>query len=79
MRASLYKNNKENINNNSKSINQDKITINSITDLLKIPIYKLNHSKLENFSGDYFDKIYQEAINSENLDIEEPYSKDLNK
>lgn len=79
MRASLYKNNKENINNNSKSINQDKITINSITDLLKIPIYKLNHSKLENFSGDYFDKIYQEAINSENLDIEEPSSKDVNK
>ena len=29
----------ENINNNSKSINQDKITISSITDLLKIPIY----------------------------------------
>ena len=42
-------------------------------------IYKLNHSKLENFSGDYFDKIYQEAINSENLDIEEPSSKDVNK
>ena len=44
----------------------NKIIINSITDLLKIPIHKLNNSNLENLSGDYFDKIYQEVINSEN-------------
>ena len=58
---------KQNINNN----NNEKIILNSITDLLKIPIYKLNHSKLEDFSGNYFDKIYQETINKENQQKEE--------
>jgi hypothetical protein len=79
MRGSLYNKNKENINDNLKNINQEKITINSITDLLKMPISKLNHAKFENFSGDYFDKIYQEAINSENLDVEDTSSKNINK
>ena len=79
MRPSQYNKNKENINDNLKNINEEKLTINSITDLLKIPIYKLNHSKLENLSGDYFDKIYQEAINSENLDIDDTSSKDITK
>jgi len=57
---------KENISNNINYGNPEKIVINSITDLLKIPIHKINHSKLENFSGLYFDKIYEEAIKSEN-------------
>ena len=80
-----YTRNKENINSNEK-----KIIINSITDLLKIPIHKINHSKLENFSGNYFDKIYQEAIKSEtqqkieeepipsNITINNPKSKKKN-
>ena len=51
---------------NAKNNNQSKIIINSISDLLKIPIHKLNNSNLEKISGAYFDKIYQEAINSEN-------------
>ena len=46
--------------------NSNKIIINSIADLLKIPIHKLNNSSLENLTGEYFDKIYQEVINSEN-------------
>ena len=44
---------------------QDKIIINSISDLLKIPINKINNSKIEDFSGIYFNKIYEEAIESE--------------
>jgi hypothetical protein len=60
-----YSNKSKNKKNNSNN-NQEKIIINSITDLLKIPIHKLNNSNLDNLSGKYFDKIYQEAINSEN-------------
>ena len=69
-----------NASKNSKNNNQNKIIINSITDLLKIPIHKLNNSNLENISGEYFDKIYQEAINSENKveNIEETSSSNNN-
>ena len=49
----------------SKKLSQDKIVINSITDLLKIPINKIHKSKIENFSGEYFDKIYEEVIKNE--------------
>ena len=66
MHSYKYSKNKENISNNINYVDPEKIVINSITDLLKIPIHKINHSKLENFSGLYFDKIYQEAIKSEN-------------
>ena len=66
MHSYKYSKNKENISNNINYADPEKIVINSITDLLKIPIHKINHSKLENFSGLYFDKIYQEAIKSEN-------------
>ena len=48
-----------------KKINQEKLVINSITDLLKIPINKIHNTKIENFSGLYFDKIYEEAIKNE--------------
>ena len=49
----------------SKKSKEDKLVINSITDLLKIPISKIHNSKIENFSGLYFDKIYEEAIKNE--------------
>ena len=49
----------------SKKYSKDKLVINSITDLLKLPINKINNSKIENFSGIYFDKLYEEAIKSE--------------
>ena len=83
MHSFKYSKNKENISNNINYINPEKIVINSITDLLKIPIHKINHSKLENFSGLYFDKIYQEAIKSENNqdseDIPSPKKAPVNK
>lgn len=83
MHSFKYSKNKENINNNINFTNPEKIVINSITDLLKIPIHKINHSKLENFSGLYFDKIYQEAIKSENNqdseDIPSPKKVPINK
>ena len=49
----------------SKKPSQEKIVINSISDLLKIPIHQIHNTKLENFSGDYFDKIYEETIKME--------------
>ena len=71
--------NKSNTNNNLNNNIKEKIVINSITDLLKIPIHKLNNSNLENISGEYFDKIYQEAINSENkIEKEESLSSSNN-
>ena len=74
--------NPQKISKNKKNYsinNQDKIIINSITDLLKIPIHKLNNSNLDNLTGKYFDKIYQEAINSENQQDNEQSSSVLNK
>lgn len=59
---------------NKDDVEDDKIIINTITDLLKLQIHKLNNSNLENISGAYFDKIYQEAINSENKEIEDTSS-----
>ena len=53
------------LKNYPKNTIEEKLVINSITDLLKIPITKINNSKIENFSGLYFDKIYEEAIKSE--------------
>lgn len=83
MHSFKYSKNKENISNNINYGNPEKIVINSITDLLKIPIHKINHSKLENFSGLYFDKIYEEAIKSENNqdseDIPSPKKVPVNK
>jgi len=83
MHSFKYSKNKENISNNINYANPEKIVINSITDLLKIPIHKINHSKLENFSGLYFDKIYEEAIKSENHqdseDIPSPKKVPVNK
>ena len=56
---------KETVPKKQNTLIQDKIIINSISDLLKIPINKINNSKIEDFSGIYFNKIYEEAINSE--------------
>lgn len=44
----------------------DKIVIEKLTDLLKIRPYKLNYAQIANFSGKYFDKIYDEVIKREN-------------
>lgn len=42
-----------------------KIEINTTQDLLKLPISKLVHANLTDFSGKYFDKIYQEVTRLE--------------
>ena len=54
----------------TKKLSQEKVVINSITDLLKIPIDKINNSKIENFTGEYFDKIYEEVIKNESQPAE---------
>ncbi len=63
MRASLEKKNKEN--------KDDKIVIENLTDLLKIPFSKLNNTKLSNFSGKYYEEIYQEALKVERGEIQQ--------
>ena len=55
----------DSIKKENNILTQDKIVINSISDLLKIPINKINNSKIEDFSGIYFNKIYEEAIKDE--------------
>ena len=63
MRASLEKKNKEN--------KDDKVVIENLTDLLKIPFSKLNNTKLSNFSGKYYEEIYQEALKVERGEIQQ--------
>ena len=55
----------DSIKKENNILTQDKIVINSISELLKIPINKINNSKIEDFSGIYFNKIYEEAIKDE--------------
>jgi hypothetical protein len=58
---------KENILFEQNENKQEKMIINKTSDLLKIPLYILNNSKIQNFSGIYFEEIYQEAIKDEIL------------
>ena len=58
---------KENILFEQNENKQEKMIINTTSDLLKIPLYILNNSKIQNFSGIYFEEIYQEAIKDEIL------------
>jgi hypothetical protein len=41
---------------------EEKIIIDNLGDLLKIPFSKLSHAKFSNFSGKYFEKIYKDTI-----------------
>ena len=51
-----------------RSINeQEKLILNSKSDLLNISIDKINNINIENFSGIYFNKLYEEAVKSEAL------------
>ena len=43
----------------------EKVIIEEITDLLRLPIHKILQTQLSNFSGGYFQKIYDEAISLE--------------
>jgi hypothetical protein len=52
----------ENQKQNHEYINNDKVILENCHDLYKLPIDKLKSTKLYNFSGKYFDKIYEEAL-----------------
>ena len=41
---------------------EEKIVIDNLGDLLKIPFSKLSHAKFSNFSGKYFEQIYKDTI-----------------
>ena len=66
---------KENILFEQNENKQEKMIINTTSDLLKIPLYILNNSKIQNFSGIYFEEIYQEAIKDEILSETDDSSK----
>ena len=70
MRASLEKKKKEN--------KDDKVVIENLTDLLKIPFSKLNNTKLSNFSGKYYEEIYQEALKVERGEIQQNQNNNQN-
>ena len=69
---------KENILFEQNENKQEKMIINTTSDLLKIPLYILNNSKIQNFSGIYFEEIYQEAIKDEILSETDDSSQNKN-
>ncbi len=44
---------------------EEKVELNTCFDLYKLPINKLKSTKIYNFKGKYFDKIYEEALKIE--------------
>jgi hypothetical protein len=58
-----------------KELKDDKIIIDNVTDLLKTPFSKLNNTKLSNFSGKYYEEIYQEALRVERGEINQQLQK----
>ncbi len=51
---------------NHKNINHPKkIVINNSADLYKLPVDLIKKSKIYNFSGDYYNEIYEEALKIE--------------
>ena len=62
-----YYNNYNNINNqrNNNVYYPRKVIINNTADLYKLPVDVIKKSKIYNFSGDYFNEIYEEALKLE--------------
>ena len=62
-----YYNNYNNINNprNNNIYYPRKVIINNTADLYKLPVEVIKKSKIYNFSGDYFNEIYEEALKLE--------------
>ena len=62
-----YYNNYNNINNprNNNIYYPRKVIINNTADLYKLPVEVIQKSKIYNFSGDYFNEIYEEALKLE--------------
>ena len=44
---------------------ENKIILENSTDLYKLPLNVLKNTKIYNFKGKYFDKIYEEAVKIE--------------
>ena len=76
MRESFDNNKKEKKEKkDKKELKDDKIIIDNVTDLLKTPFSKLNNTKLSNFSGKYYEEIYQEALRVERGEINQQLQK----
>jgi hypothetical protein len=45
--------------------NEGKIILENSSDLYKLPISAINNTKIYNYKGKYFDKIYEEALKIE--------------
>lgn len=57
-------------NNKNMKAKSDTINIESINDLHKIPLQLLKSTKLYDFKGKYFEKLYQEALELEQKELE---------
>jgi hypothetical protein len=53
------------MNTDSDNIKEEKIIIENPSALYNLPISVIKNTKLYNFSGKYFDKIYEEALKIE--------------
>ena len=60
---------------------ENKIILENSTDLYKLPISVLKNTKIYNFKGKYFDKIYEEALKIEKSGgkVEDLIKKKINK
>ena len=60
-------NNYNNINNKRNNFNNKpkKVIINNTADLYKLPVDVIKNSKIYDFSGDYYNEIYEEALKIE--------------
>ena len=59
-KADLMK--KKQSNKVSQKTSNTHVVIEKITDLLKIPLHQLSTVQISHFSGDYFSKLYEEAV-----------------
>ena len=57
--------NQNNQRNNNNIYYPKRVVINNSADLYKLPVDVIKNSKIYNFSGDYFNEIYEEALKIE--------------
>ena len=65
------------INKNNNDNESKKIILNEMSDLINIPEQQLRTAQLSYFSGSYFDKLYQEALEIEHKNDNNPEYKPL--
>lgn len=63
----------QNNESNKNTQNNTKININTKLDLNKIPLKTFLHENLNNFGGDYFKKLYDEAVEEEKKELQNEY------